>query len=439
MPVSYTATDPLPPPPLARPALNSPRIEALPPPAGTVIVAEEFAPGFYPADVEFGHVAHRFTPPIPPLVFPVGDPLNYQTPVGAVPGGVTWFPSPLSPDDWLHCNLLARGYFENDQRIEWSGVEATFGVEASLLAGARRDMGEFTLGAESEWLFTQPFDRNILVDLVERRTYRGNWEIDPFQISQLYFTGRRNDLLLALGKLPTPFGRTYFPLYKNDRSDAPFIRTESILWRETGLLMQWDPGNWVFTTALANGGFDRDANSSKGLVARVGYETDWVAFGGSVKRQDGIGSENQKLYNEHVGLDGMVRNGPWSLSGEVIYDVYGFRRPFSVNEITWGRSIYYRDQNRAPNDPITGVGYYLNLAYTGPRVTALLNYGEFYPDAIGDPRHDIGNWRWLGKLVWHHRRTDTYLIGIWENDVPNAQSNRLRQGSSILTGVQVSL
>jgi hypothetical protein len=239
--------------------------------------------------------------------------------------------------------------------------------------------------------------------------------------------------------MPTPFGRTYFPLYKNDRSDAPFLRSESILWRETGVLLQWDPGNWVFTAAATNGGFDRDANSSKALVARAGYETPWLAIGGSIKTQDGIGSEGQKVFNDHLGIDAMLRHGPWVLSGEVIYDEYGLRRPLNPLNITWGRSLYYRDQTRPAGGPITGLGYYANLGYTGPRLTAMLNFGEFFPTSIGDPRHDVSTWRAIGKLVWHHGYTDTYVMVLWENDVPGAQDGRLRRGDDILAGVQISL
>lgn len=365
--------------------------------------------------------------------------MNYQTPAGGAPVGATWFEFPWTKVDRFHVDFLGRAAFENDQRIEWSGVEATFGVEGSMLAGAREDFGTYTAGLESEILLNQPFDRNILADTAERRSYLSNWMVDPVQISQLYLTARRNDFMLALGKMMTPFGRVYFPLYKNDRSDAPFIRTESILWRETGLLVQWDPGNWVFTASVMNGGYDRDANSSKALIARVGYETEWMALGGSIKRQDGIGSESQKQYNEHVGLDGMVRRGPWTLSGEVIYDLYGLRQPINPLNITWGRSIYYRDQNRGLFQPITGVGYYGNLGYSQGHLTTMLNFGQFFPAQIGDPRHDIGNWRAIAKIIWHFRSTDTYVMCLWENDVPNAQDNRLRQGVDVLSGFQMAL
>lgn len=241
--------------------------------------------------------------------------------------------------------------------------------------------------------------------------------------------------------MTTPFGRTYFPVYTNDRLDAPFIRTESILWRETGLLLQYDPGIWTLTTALMNGGPDRDANSSKALVARVGIDTATCAIGASAKWQDGIGSEDQKITNNHVGIDAMIRRGPFTLSGEAIYDQYGFRRDtFDPNNITWGRSIYYRDQNYRPYEPITGFGYYVDLVYAGEKWLCQLNYGEFYPKQIGDPLHDTATRRALVKAVRHlNPFTDFYSALTIENDLPNAQAGRTRKGLALLAGFQVSL
>ena len=40
----------------------------------------------------------------------------------------------------------------------------------------------------------------------------------------------------------------------------------------------------------------------------------------------------------------MYRFGRFTLSGEAIYDQYGFTTPgFNPDDIFWGRSIYYRD------------------------------------------------------------------------------------------------
>ena len=50
-------------------------------------------------------------------------------------------------------------------------------------------------------------------------------------------------------------------------------------------------------------------------MARAGFDQQWFAAGMSVKLQDGIGSEGQKMYNEHVGADIMFRRGNWTFFG----------------------------------------------------------------------------------------------------------------------------
>ena len=110
------------------------------------------------------------------------------------------------------------------------------------------------------------------------------------------------------------------------------------------------------------------------------------------------------------------------------------------NNITWKKSIYYRDQNYANGQAITGFGYYLNLGYESPRWTGMLNYGEFYPRPIGDPRHDITTRRGILKLIYHTGETlDIYAMFLQENDVNLAQANRLRKGWVVLIGFQIAL
>jgi hypothetical protein len=340
--------------------------------------------------------------------------------------------------DWYRIDLLARGYYANDQRIEFTGMEATFGVEAIAAGVLRHRAGAWQLGVEGEFYLNQPFDRNRLVDSPEKRSYVGSFDVSSLEISQFVLSARRGDLLLAIGKMVTPFGRTWFPLYLNDRRDAPFIRTESILWRETGILAQWDPGILVLTAGLMNGSEDRDTNSSKALVARVGLDASRFSLGASVKVQDGVGSEWQKMYNRHAGLDAMWRCGRFTLSGEVIYDEYGARRiGFDPYDITWDHGIYYREQNRAWEVPIHGYGYYANLGYDRPGWGWLLNYGEFYPMSLGDRLHDVTTRRGICKvssrlLAW----CTAYLSVIVENDVPSAQDGKDRRGIFVLGGFQ---
>ncbi len=379
--------------------------------------------------------------PLPPTDeqlarLPVRPPSYAET---GVPSESRWFCGDLAHA--LHVDCLARGYYLNDQRIEWSGLEATFGAEAVVSPVIRHQLGSWETTLEGEFYLNQPFDRNVLATTPELASYGGNWEVDTFEISQLLVSARRGDLYVAVGKMPTPFGRTHFPLLTNARLDAPFIRTESILWRETGMLLRYQPGWLVGEVALVNGGEDRDANSSKGIVSRVGVETDGWSAGVSVKCHDGIGSEEQKQFKDHVGLDFMLRRGRLTLSGEAIYDEYGFRRPgFDPLDITWGRSIYYRDLNYREGVPITGIGYYVNMGYEGERWSAWLNYGEFYPQQLGHPQHDVVNRRGILKTLCRLcPHLQIYGAVMIENEGYVAQWNRLRRGTVVLAGLQYDL
>ena len=340
--------------------------------------------------------------------------------------------------DWWDVGCVVRGYFLNDQRIEWSGTECTFGAEAAVAPVFKRRFGGWETTVEGEFYLNQPFDRNILADTPERRSYLGNCQVDTFEISQLRIAVATGDFTLVAGKMVTPFGRVHFPLYSNARLDAPFIRTESILWRETGLLLRYAPGVLTADVALTNGGDDRDANSSKALVSRIGIDAECAAVGVSVKLHDGIGSEGQKVYNNHLGMDCMVRRGRFICSAELIYDEYGFRRPgFDPNDITWCRSIYYRDLNYRLGVPITGVGYYVDLGYQGDRWSCFLNYGEFYPQSIGHPQHDIVNRRGIVKLDYRFTPSlSVYAACLVENAGYLAQDNRVRRGGVVLAGLQ---
>ncbi|MDX1948676.1 MAG: hypothetical protein SFU86_25030 [Pirellulaceae bacterium] len=332
----------------------------------------------------------------------------------------------------------ARGYYINDQRIEFTGQEATFAVEAVADGTLHHQVGEWDVQLSGELFFTQPFDRNLLVDSPTRAAFAHNFDIDILSISQLYFAARRNDLYFAAGRFVTPFGRFYYPLYRNNFDDSPFIRSEAILYRETGMLAQWDPGNLVFTAALTNGGPNQDTNSSKAFIGRAGYDSGSFALGSSLKFQDGIGSEGQKTFNSHLGIDAMARRGNWTFSGEVIYDHYGFRRPgFDPDNITWGRSIYFRDLNKATGKPIQGVGYYLNLGYEGPLWTLMFNYGEFHPERLGIPEHDVTSRRGILKASRHWSpHLETYTVLMLENTLPGIFDTHDRKGVYFIAGCQ---
>ena len=332
---------------------------------------------------------------------------------------------------------LARAYYVNDQRIEWTGQEETFGVEGVIGAAALRDVGCWQVGVETELFINQPFDRNILVDTPERVSHRGNFEIDPLEINQMYIEATRGPWSISVGKRWTPFGRFYFPLNTNRLYDAPFIRTEVINFRETGIQLDYRKGWLDLTLACTNGSEDQDTNSSKAGIARLGVNGDWFVFGGSVKWQDGIGSESQKHRDNQVGLDMMVQHGNWCFSAEVTYDEYGFRRYFNPLEITWHRSIYNRDQYFA-GGRMRGIGYYVNLNYCGPRWTTVLNYGAYAPQQYtGDIIHDRTTYRGYVKGIRHFTPgLDGVMMVMGENDVPIAQAARIRKGLLVYLGME---
>jgi hypothetical protein len=344
---------------------------------------------------------------------------------------------PKSPYSW-NVDVLARGFYRNDQRIAWTGVEETYAAEGVIAGQLRRKCNDWDVTLNGEFYINQPFDQNIITTSQEQVSYLGNYKVDTFEVSQLSISCRRDDFTVTLGKIVTPFGRYYFPLYTNSRIDAPFIRTEAILWRETGLLLHYQPGIFVGDVAMTNGSEDLDTNSSKALVSRIGLQQENWAVGLSVKCQDGVGSETQKEFKNHVGADAMVRSGRFQLSGEFIYDEYGFRHPwFKADDIYWQHSIYYRDLNLRDGVPLTGVGYYVNLGYNGERWDVNLNYGDYFPVAMGNPQHDEPNHRGVAKCLFHYTRNlGLYGCVLVENGGWAAQLGELRQGWMVLGGLQ---
>ena len=336
---------------------------------------------------------------------------------------------------------LARGNYTNDQRIQWSGQEETFGVEGQLSPHAFHASGDWLFTANSTFFFNQPFDRNMLTDNM-RRSYLANFRPDPFQIWQLNLKIQRGALTFTIGKDTTPFGRYYFPIYSNARFDAPFIRSEAIRWVETGLFVHYTPSIFVFDAALTNGTPDRDTNSSKALITRLGIQTPHASCGASIKAQDGFGSEQQKTFNNHLGVDGLVRYGAFDVSGEAIYDQYGLRRgnEFSPDQMFWERSIYYRDIWPGNDRGIRGLGYYVNFGWTMPVVRLDFNYGEYYPQHIGNPYHDGPIRRGILKGGWRlTRRLEFFHAVMLENRRP-VEAWRIKQNPSVvLIGFQMYL
>lgn len=333
---------------------------------------------------------------------------------------------------------VARAYYLHDQRYEFTGTESTFGAESQLFGEFTEPVGGGEFRCTGELYLTQPFDRNLLVDYPERASFEHNFEIEPFEISQLALDWNCGDWTVTCGRFVTPFGRYHLPLFANNRGDSAFIRSEAVLFRETGIQVAWDPNDWRMVVAMTNGSDGRDTNSSKAVVARCGVDFEHFVGGVSVKWQDGVGSEGQKEFKNHAGFDWLIRRGCWGIAGEFIYDQHGLRRPgLGLDEITWGRSLYNRQLNVGLNQPIGGLGYYSSLIYHDDWRTFTLGYGQFFPDVLGDPIHDTPTERLIGQFQWSwSERVSNFATAFWENEVPNAQAGRTRHGFYLLTGLQ---
>ena len=347
--------------------------------------------------------------------------------------------------DHLEGNIVVRGFYRNDQRVNWSGMEETFGAEADLTPRLRYRSGDFEFIVDTEFWINQPYERNPLVDTPERQSYAADFQVNQFAIGKLAMITNYSDWTFKIGKFETPFGRSYYPIYTNpylstnQAMDQPFIRTEVIENRETGILAHYKSGYFTGDIALTNGGDNLDTNSSKALVARIGLESECWAIGASAKKEDGDGSEIIKEFGTYYGIDAMLRQKPWTLSAECIYDEYGFGRPgFDPLQIYWIKSIYYRDESSGKQGvPLTGVGYYVDLDYAEGRWDASLDYGEFYPLSTGAAPDQRIERRGLVKVAFQWAQPlQSYTVLILENDGYIAQANSARSGVAFLQGFQ---
>ena len=347
----------------------------------------------------------------------------------------------VGTDSVLQIDGAIRGYFRDDQRIEWSGVERTFGAEAVVRPALRSQAGGWHISAEAEIYLNHRYGRSILSD-PERDQYRGNFDVDTFQLFQMYVQARYDDFIIRLGRSRTPFGRYQSPMFTNQMADAPFLRTDVVNFTETGLFFRWQPSlPVVFDFAIVNGEPDVDTNSSPGVVSRLAYEDDFFILGASMKVVDGISSEYQKRYANVYGLDTSVRWGRWLFYGEAMYDEHGFWRDFFRygNPYNYGpRSIYGRDAYRGTEkQSIKGSGYDIGVAYRGDSFIIDANYGEYFPEDIGDPIHDPAIRRFLLKGTYFITpNVQLFGVGIVEN-------RRIRDGllgsmnpHSVFTGLQ---
>lgn len=323
----------------------------------------------------------------------------------------------LSPNTTFDLGVDFRVYSLNDQRIYWSGVEFSFGAEAQVDMVLRKKNNWSTLVFETQFFLNQPFGKNILKDEY-RENYFANFEVEQLEMSKMNFRFEFGQFSIAIGKTQTPFGKTYFPQHSNNLTfGAPFIRSEAILWRETGIFLHWKNNFMSLDVAAVNGEENRDTNSGKAGIFRFGFHGANWSIGASHKVHDGFGSEWQKLYKGHSGADFMIRFSNLTISGEWIHDKYGFHRPFEEDEIFWPRSFYYRDVFYQYKTPITGSGGYIDIMYQGKEWLISVNYGEYYPQEIGNPLHDVPNKRGILRIVYHFiPEARFYFIGLFENE-----------------------
>lgn len=342
-----------------------------------------------------------------------------------------------TPGGGLSFDGLFRAYYVNDQRVQWTGNEETFGVEGVLAPSWSYEDSGMSVATNGVFFLNQPFDRNLL-KFPAGTSYEPNFQIDPFQIWNLNVSIERGNWRLAFGKAPTPFGRYYAPLFSNNRSDAPFIRSEIIHWNEVGIFLRYTSGIFLADIAVTNGTQDRDTNSSKAGVVRLGMQTPGFEAGASAKIQDGVGSEWQKYVNNYFGFDVLVNRGNWDVSAEVIYDEYGYRRPIDPNTITWGRSLYYRDiYVGRPGGKLTGLGYYVNVGRTWANLRIDLNYGDYFPTPLDNALVDTPHHRGLIKGTWRCARGLESFTSVMVENVRPVEPFRSGQSPiTVLTGMQ---
>ncbi len=330
----------------------------------------------------------------------------------------------VSPDTAFMMDGLFRGYMKDDQRIVWSGLENTFGAEGVLRPSFVSRTGDWVVATEGEFFLNMPYGSSILSD-PQRDLYRSNFQVDTFQIQQLFVEATYNDLTVRIGRSRTPFGRYQSPMFTNSLQDAQFLRTEVISFFETGLFFRYRPNEFVMDLALVNGEGNLDTNSSKAIITRFGYETACWTVGFSAKYQDGISSEYQKRYSNQVGLDGSIALGRFLIYGEAVYDQHGFHRNPAddplFNPLNLGvRSLYGRDVfGGNEKSAINGVGAYLGVTYRADTWLMDLSYGNYQPGAIGVPTHDASTNRLLFKTAYvAARNLEVFLIALAENKRP---------------------
>jgi hypothetical protein len=349
------------------------------------------------------------TPDLPAANWGNGDVLRYR----------------VSDDTAFMMDGLFRGYCRNDGRITWSGVETSFGAEGVLRPSFVSRTGDWVVATEGEFFLNMRYGSSILSS-PERDLYRANFDVDMFQIQQLFVEATYGDTTVRIGRSRTPFGRYQSPMFTNSLQDAPFLRTEVISFFETGIFFRYRPNEVVFDLAIVNGEADLDTNSSKAIITRLGYETAFWTVGASIKYQDGISSEWQKRYSNYCGLDGSIALGNWLIYSEIVTDQHGLHRDPTAdpnfNPLNFGRrSVYGRDVfSGEDKSAISGVGAHIGVTYRADTWLVDLCYGNYQPKAIGLPSHDASTNRLLFKTAFvAARNLEVFLIALAENRRPN--------------------
>ena len=332
----------------------------------------------------------------------------------------------------IKVNGLARVNLLDDQRFQWSGLETTFFVEGQVALHIQKS--RFSL--DTNLFFNQRFDSGGILADEDHNKFISNFEIDTLELDTFAIRYHGKRATFTFGKFVTPFGKTYSPVLTNNRIITPFIRAEVINWRETGFMASFNRGIFSLDLGIVNGGEDRDTNSSKATIARLGAgkSGSWEV-GISEKIQDGVGSESQKQFNSHIGLDAMYRSGPMTVSGEIIYDKFGNKK--RPGEAVYS-NIYGRDLNAGVGENPYGIGWYLDLLYTSGKWKFDLNYGEFtVVKKTGFPVVDAPNKRGIIQAIYSvTENVQTHMAVMIENDRPKEEWQSGASPYAVLIGLQ---
>jgi hypothetical protein len=100
--------------------------------------------------------------------------------------GFSCFEIPLTPSSFLQIEILVRSYYLNEQWIEWSGLEATFGAEVKIETYLKTTTDGDEVKAEGVFFLNQPDEKNIyLGEKGKLAKYHVNFKTEIFEIAEL--------------------------------------------------------------------------------------------------------------------------------------------------------------------------------------------------------------------------------------------------------------